>query len=55
MPIIPPEDLHLVAVGVVIWIVALTVAFSFYIPVLRAESARRANNRPHGKDMAPLG
>jgi CheY-like chemotaxis protein len=30
-------DLPLVAVGVVIWVVAISVAFSFYIPVLRAQ------------------
>jgi hypothetical protein len=51
----PPEDLHLIAIGVVIWVVALTVAFSFYIPVLRAENARRADNQPRRQDMAPLG
>lgn len=40
MTVISPQDLHLVALGVVIWVVALSVAFSFYIPVLRAERAR---------------
>ena len=39
----------------VIWVVALTVAFSFYIPVLRAENARRAENQPSRKDMPSLG
>ena len=55
MPVISPEYLNLIALGVVIWVVALTVAFSFYIPVLRAESERRANNQSLRKDMAPLG
>jgi len=40
MTVISPQDLNLVAVGVVIWVVALSVAFSFYIPVMRAEKAR---------------
>jgi CheY-like chemotaxis protein len=43
-------DLPLTAVGVVIWVVAVSVAFSFYIPVLRATS------RPAGparKALAP--
>ena len=55
MPVISPQDLHLIAVGVVIWVVALTVAFSFYIPVLRAENARRAENQPSRKDMPSVG
>jgi hypothetical protein len=55
MPVVPPEYLDLIAVGVVIWVVALTVALSFYIPVLRAASERRAENQPLRKDMAPLG
>lgn len=36
-------DLPLVAIGVAIWIVAMSVAFGFYLPVLRAE--RRAGGR----------
>jgi hypothetical protein len=55
MLVISPEHLNLIAVGVVIWVVALTVAFSFYIPVLRAESERRPENRPLRKDITPLG
>ena len=55
MPVISPEHLNLIAMGVVIWVVALTVAFSFYIPVLRAESERRPENRPLRKDITPLG
>jgi hypothetical protein len=42
MTFFSPSDLNLVALGVVIWVVALSVAFSFYIPVLRAEKARGA-------------
>jgi CheY-like chemotaxis protein len=30
-------DLHLVAIGVVIWVVAVSVAFGVYIPVMRAD------------------
>ncbi|HZZ69548.1 MAG TPA: response regulator [Phenylobacterium sp.] len=37
------SDLPLVAIGVAIWIVAISVAFGFYLPVLRAE--RRAGGR----------
>jgi hypothetical protein len=54
MPVLSPELLNLVAIGVVIWVVALTVAFSFYIPVLRAENARRADSRPPRKGLAPF-
>jgi hypothetical protein len=53
MPVISPEHLNLIAMGVVIWVVALTVAFSFYIPVLRAD--RRLDNRPLRKDTTPQG
>ncbi|HZZ30572.1 MAG TPA: response regulator [Phenylobacterium sp.] len=35
-------DMHLVAVGVVIWVVAISIAFGFYIPVLRAERTKGA-------------
>jgi hypothetical protein len=44
MTVISPQDLNLVALGVVIWVVALSVAFSFYIPVLRAERAHGARD-----------
>jgi hypothetical protein len=54
MPVVSPELLNLIAIGVVIWVVALTVAFSFYIPVLRAESARRADGQSPRKELAPL-
>jgi len=40
VPVIGAQDLQLVAVGAVIWIVALSVAVSFYLPVFRAEGAR---------------
>ncbi|HEX3363709.1 response regulator [Phenylobacterium sp.] len=33
-------DMPLIAVGVVIWVVAISVAFGFYIPVLRAAAGR---------------
>ena len=33
-------DLHLVAIGLVIWVVAVSVAFGVYIPVLRSDSKR---------------
>ena len=40
-------DLHLIAIGVVIWVVAVSVAFGFYIPVLRQR--RQATVSPgHG-------
>jgi hypothetical protein len=53
MTIISPEDLSLVALGVVIWVVALSVAFSFYLPVLRAERRPRqsaSSSSPPGLD-----
>ncbi|HEX5264600.1 MAG TPA: hypothetical protein VFW13_13800, partial [Phenylobacterium sp.] len=33
-------DLNLVAAGVVIWVVAISVAFTFYLPFLRAGRSR---------------
>ena len=37
-----PPEMPLVALGVVIWVVAMSIAFGFYIPVLRAASRRPA-------------
>jgi CheY-like chemotaxis protein len=30
-------DLHLIAIGVVVWMVAISIAFGFYLPTLRAD------------------
>jgi len=50
-------DMPLIALGVVIWVVAVSVAFGFYIPVLRAAPRRRGAGRkaaapaPHAGDV----
>jgi CheY-like chemotaxis protein len=50
-------DMPLIAIGVVIWVVAVSVAFGFYIPVLRAASQRTDAARkaaapaPHAGDV----
>ena len=41
-------DLYLAALCVVIWVVAISVAFTFYIPVLRGrkQPPRRSDDQP---------
>jgi CheY-like chemotaxis protein len=46
-----PVDLNLISIGVVIWTVAISVAFGFYIPVLRA---RRPASGPPGLRSAAI-
>jgi len=42
-------DLHLVAIGVVIWLVAVCIAFCVYMPVLRAEGKLLRSFAPAGR------
>jgi CheY-like chemotaxis protein len=47
-------DMNLVAMGVVIWVVAISIAFGFYIPALRAERTKGARHEATATATAPV-